>query len=74
MAEELKAGYHRSFAALRAMNAPDAKDTLLLVALTATAPPQLSGQLADQGIQSSGLRFTATLVFGFLGRFISHKS
>lgn len=48
----LKAGYHRSFAALRAMNAPDAKDTLLLVALTATAPPQLSAQLPMQGLKA----------------------
>jgi hypothetical protein len=48
----LKSGYHRSFAAARAMNAPDAKDTSLLVALTATAPPQLSAQLPIQGLKA----------------------
>jgi hypothetical protein len=48
----LKAGYHRSFAAARAMNALDANDTSLLVALTATAPPQLSAALPTQGLKA----------------------
>ena len=52
----LKAGYHRSFATARGVNAPDANETSLLVALTATAPPQLSAQLPTQGLR--------TLVFG----------
>jgi hypothetical protein len=50
----LKAGYHRSFAFVRAtMNALEANDTSLLVALTATAPPQL--QLPTQGLRTTVL-------------------
>lgn len=48
----LKAGYHRSFAFVRAKNAPEAKETSLLVALTATAPPQLSPQFPTQGLRT----------------------
>jgi hypothetical protein len=52
----LKAGYHRSFALARAaMNAPEASDTSLLVALTATAPPQLSPQFPTQGLRTTVL-------------------
>ncbi|MGC1686729.1 MAG: hypothetical protein WA734_13975 [Candidatus Acidiferrales bacterium] len=62
----LKAGYHRSFAAARAMNAPDAKDTSLLVALTATAPPQLSAQLPMQGLKALVLGSRPPLFSDFL--------
>jgi len=49
----LKAGYHRSFAFVRAvMNALEANDTSLLVAVTATAPPQLSLQFPTQGLRT----------------------
>jgi hypothetical protein len=52
----LKAGYHRSFAFARAAaNAPDAKDKSLLVALTATAPFQLSPQCPTQGLRTTVL-------------------
>ena len=52
----LKAGYHRSFALTRAaMNAPDASEKSLLVALTATAPPQLSPQFPTQGLRTTVL-------------------
>ncbi len=62
----LKSGYHRSFAAARAMNAPDAKDTSLLVALTATAPPQLSAQLPMQGLKAVVLGSRPPLFSDFL--------
>jgi len=55
----LKAGYHRSFAFARAtMNELDARDKSLLVALTATAPPQLSPLFPMQGLRTTvlGLR------------------
>ena len=51
----LKAGYHRSFAFARTLNAPEASDISLLVALTATAPAQLLPQ------SPAGLR---TIVLG----------
>jgi hypothetical protein len=69
----LKAGYHRSFAAARAMNAPDAKDTSLLVALTATAPPQLSAQLPMQGLKALVLGSRPPLFSDFLDDSLAMK-
>lgn len=52
----LKAGYHRSFALTRAaINAPDASERSLLVALTATAPPQLTPEFPTQGLRTTVL-------------------
>lgn len=69
----LKAGYHRSFAAARAMNAPDAKDTSLLVALTATAPPQLSAPLPMQGLKAVVLGSRPPLFSDFLDDSLAMK-
>jgi len=69
----LKAGYHRSFAALRAMNAPDAKDTFLLVALTATAPPQLSAVVPMQGLKAVVLGSRPPLFSDFLDESLAMK-
>lgn len=69
----LKAGYHRSFAAVRGTNAPDAKDTSLLVALTATAPPQLSPQLPTQGLRTLVLGSRPPLFSDFLDDSLAMK-
>jgi hypothetical protein len=62
----LKAGYHRSFAFARStMNEPDARDKSLLVALTATAPPQLSPLFPTQGLRTTVLGPRAPLFADF---------
>jgi len=70
----LKAGYHRSFALARAaMNAPEASDTSLLVALTATAPPQLSPQFPTQGLRTTVLGSRPPLFSDFFDSSLAMK-
>jgi hypothetical protein len=70
----LKAGYHRSFAVVRAaMNAPEASDTSLLVALTATAPPQLSAQFPTQGLRTTILGSRPPLFSDFFDSSLAMK-
>ncbi len=62
----LKAGYHRSFAFARAMmNALEASEKSLFVALTATAPPQLSPQFPTQGLRTTVLGSRPPLLSDF---------
>jgi hypothetical protein len=62
----LKSGYHRSFAFARStMNEPEARDKSLLVALTATAPPQLSPLFPMQGLRTTVLGSRPPLLSDF---------
>ena len=70
----LKAGYHRSFALARAAaNEPDANDTSLLVALTATAPFQLLPQCPTQGLRTMVLGSCPPLFCDFFNDSLAMK-
>jgi hypothetical protein len=70
----LKAGYHRSFAFVRSItNELEAKDTSLLVALTATAPPQLSPQFPTQGLRTTVLGSRPPLFSDFFNEALAMK-
>ena len=70
----LKAGYHRSFALVRgSMKELEAKDTSLLVALTATAPPNLSPQFPTQGLRTTVLGSCPPLFSDFFNDSLAMK-